>query len=222
MPARDRAALAFLLAFALAPPALAAGTPSPPEPGPARAAAGVLRLAQAEAVPARDLVRAVQERLAALGYDPGPIDGVAGPKTRAAIGDFQTAAGLAPDGAASPALLARLNAALEAVKTEALEPAAEPVTPREADFVAAWLLGTWRMDCARDDPGLVFDRVAHDKTWSEEWTVTTDGANVSVCREAGGRFCYHYRRLGESRLIYDGYVGQTGRAERNIEIEKCG
>lgn len=216
MPVRGRTAFAFLLA--LAPPALAAGAPAPPEPGPARAAAAVLRLAQAEAVPARDLVRAVQEGLAALGYDPGPIDGVAGPKTRAAIGDFQTAAGLAPDGTASPALLARLNAALEAVKTEALEPAA----PREADFVAAWLLGTWRMDCARDDPGLVFDRIAYDKTWSEEWTVTTDGANVSVCRDAGGRFCYHYRRLGESRLVYDGYVGQTGRAERNIEVEKCG
>ena len=222
MPVRGRTAFAFLLALALAPPALAAGAPAPPEPGPARAAAAVLRLAQAEAAPARDLVRAVQEGLAALGYDPGPIDGVAGPKTRAAIGDFQTAAGLAPDGAASPALLARLNAALEAVKTEALEPAAEPAAPREADFVAAWLLGTWRIDCARDDPGLVFDRIAYDKTWSEEWTVTTDGANVSVCREAGGRFCYHYRRLGESRLVYDGYVGQTGRAERNIEVEKCG
>lgn len=222
MPVRGRVALAFLLAFALSPPALAAGAPAPPEPGPVRAAAAVLRLAQAEAAPARDLVRAVQEGLAALGYDPGPIDGVAGPKTRAAIGDFQTAAGLAPDGTASPALLARLNAALEAVKTEALEPAAEPAAPREADFVAAWLLGTWRMDCARDDPGLVFDRIAYDKTWSEEWTVTTDGANVSVCREAGGRFCYHYRRLGESRLVYDGYVGQTGRAERNIEVEKCG
>ena len=220
MPVHGRAALAFLLA--LAPPALAAGAPAPPEPGPARAAAVVLRLAQAEAAPARDLVRAVQEGLAALGYDPGPIDGVAGPKTRAAIGDFQIAAGLAPDGVASPVLLARLNAALEAVKTEALEPAVESAAPREVDFVAAWLLGTWRMDCARDDPGLVFDRVAYDKTWSEEWTVTTDGANVSVCREAGGRFCYHYRRLGESRLIYDSYVGQTGRAERNIEVEKCG
>lgn len=217
MPASGRAVLAFFFALALAspPPALAEATPAPPEPARASAA---LRLAQAEAAPSRALVRAVQEGLAALGYAPGPIDGVAGPKTRAAIGDFQTAAGLAPDGAASPALLARLNAALEEIEREAAEAAA----PRaeETDFVAAWLLGTWRTDCARDDPGLVFDRVAYDKTWSEEWTVRVDGTNVAVCRETG--FCYHYRRLGESRLLYDGYVGRTDRGTRHIEVEKCG
>lgn len=217
MPASGRAALACLLALALAPPVLAADAGAPPEPGPARASAAAPRLAQAEAAPFRALVRAVQEGLVALGYDPGPIDGVAGPQTRAAIGDFQAAVGLAPDGAASPALLARLNAALEEVETEAASPRAE-----ETAFVAAWLLGTWRTDCARDDPGLVFDRVAYDKTWSEEWTVTVDGAEVAVCRETGGRFCYHYRRLGDSRLLYDGYVGRTSRGARNIEVEKCG
>lgn len=221
MPASGRAAIAFLFAFALAPPpALAAGAAASPESGPVRASAATPRLAQAEAAPSRALVRAVQERLAALGYDPGPIDGVAGPQTRAAVGDFQAAVGLAPDGGASPALLARLNAALEEVETEAAEAAASRA--EETAFVAGWLLGTWRTDCARDDPGLVFDRVAYDKTWSEEWTVTVDGAEVAVCRETGGRFCYHYRRLGDSRLLYDGYVGRTSRGARNIEVEKCG
>ena len=40
----------------------------------------------------------VQRALARLGYDPGPADGVIGPKTRAAIRAFQAAAGLPIDG----------------------------------------------------------------------------------------------------------------------------
>ena len=48
--------------------------------------------------------RQVQQRLAELGYDPGPTDGTLGPRTRAAIQAFQRARGLGVDGNASPAL----------------------------------------------------------------------------------------------------------------------
>lgn len=41
-------------------------------------------------------VEAVQSRLTALGYDPGPSDGLMGPRTRAAIEAFRTDRGLAP------------------------------------------------------------------------------------------------------------------------------
>jgi hypothetical protein len=34
--------------------------------------------------------RQVQQRLAQRGYDPGPVDGVAGPKTQSALRQFQT------------------------------------------------------------------------------------------------------------------------------------
>lgn len=40
----------------------------------------------------------VQQRLHDLGYDPGPVDGMAGPKTRAALGAFQKDRGLRPTG----------------------------------------------------------------------------------------------------------------------------
>ena len=40
----------------------------------------------------------VQQRLLELGYDPGPVDGMAGPATRAALGAFQKDRGLRPTG----------------------------------------------------------------------------------------------------------------------------
>jgi membrane-bound lytic murein transglycosylase B len=51
----------------------------------------------------------VQERLAALGFYHGKMDGKLGPQAREAIHDFQRAVSFSPaDGYASPALLARL------------------------------------------------------------------------------------------------------------------
>lgn len=57
-------------------------------------------------------VRTAQVYLTYLGYDTGGVDGVAGPKTTAAIAAFQQKAGLAPaDGAITPATLQALAAA---------------------------------------------------------------------------------------------------------------
>ncbi len=55
------------------------------------------------------LTQSVQAQLIRLGYLQGPADGVAGPQTSAAIGNFQRAVGLPVDGTPSPALLARLQ-----------------------------------------------------------------------------------------------------------------
>ncbi|HEY7687272.1 MAG TPA: peptidoglycan-binding protein [Dongiaceae bacterium] len=51
----------------------------------------------------------LQWNLAVHGYDPGPADGVAGPRTRAAIEQYQMDAGLPVDGRASAALLDHLQ-----------------------------------------------------------------------------------------------------------------
>jgi uncharacterized protein (TIGR02594 family) len=51
----------------------------------------------------------VQRRLKPLGFDPGPLDGIPGRRTIAAIRAFQAAHGLAPDGLAGPATVAALS-----------------------------------------------------------------------------------------------------------------
>ena len=56
-----------------------------------------------------DDVAELQERLAALGFDPGRVDGIFGAVTRAAVAGFQHDAGLATDGIAGPATLAELH-----------------------------------------------------------------------------------------------------------------
>ena len=61
-------------------------------------------------------VRDPQTLLAALGYDPGPADGIAGAKTRAAIRVFQHGAGLAADGEVSQQVIARARAAVAALR----------------------------------------------------------------------------------------------------------
>ena len=54
-------------------------------------------------------VRALQEKLRDLGFDPGEIDGLVGPDTRAAVRAFQESAGLIPDGHVSNVILDHLS-----------------------------------------------------------------------------------------------------------------
>lgn len=54
-------------------------------------------------------IKQIQQALAAAGFDPGPIDGVNGPKTKAAIRAFQKARGLAVDGIVGPRTTAALQ-----------------------------------------------------------------------------------------------------------------
>lgn len=55
-----------------------------------------------------DAVKVVQQRLEAHGHNPGPIDGIFGPKTGAAVTAFQREANLTIDGVVGPATWAAL------------------------------------------------------------------------------------------------------------------
>ncbi len=53
-----------------------------------------------DAVPdlGRDIIRKIQATLQAKGFDPGPIDGVVGPRTRAAVRKYQDHFGIKASG----------------------------------------------------------------------------------------------------------------------------
>jgi peptidoglycan hydrolase-like protein with peptidoglycan-binding domain/predicted chitinase len=92
-----------------------------PEP-----AAGVLRVGSRG-----PRVVKLQERLAALGFDPGPIDGIFGQDTESAVFDFQQDQGLESDGIAGPNTLKALAADLppEGEAGEAPEAPEESLEP---------------------------------------------------------------------------------------------
>lgn len=62
------------------------------------------------------VVKEAQRRLAALGYDPGPVDGKEGPATRAAVAAFQSSTGLERDGRVTEELVRALAAAPASAK----------------------------------------------------------------------------------------------------------
>ncbi len=59
-------------------------------------------------------VKKLQEGLQKLGYEPGPVDGILGSKTRAAVISFQQDNGLKADGKPGKATMAKLEALLKA------------------------------------------------------------------------------------------------------------
>jgi N-acetyl-anhydromuramyl-L-alanine amidase AmpD len=61
-------------------------------------------------------VKDLQEALKTLGYDPGTIDGVIGPKTMQAVRKFQREQQLAVDGVAGPQTKGRMITLLKAIK----------------------------------------------------------------------------------------------------------
>lgn len=105
-PAR-KAGWPLFLAAALVAGALA------PLAGPARAESA--QIAQAQTGLETAYIRGVQKELAAHGYEPGPIDGLAGPQTRAAVRAYQADAGLEVDGMADKRLLDHIKFALPKV-----------------------------------------------------------------------------------------------------------
>jgi len=63
----------------------------------------------------RDEVEEMQRLLNLLGFDAGPVDGFAGPRTRSAIRAFQSKFSFPPDGYPAPALLHRLRLLAEVI-----------------------------------------------------------------------------------------------------------
>lgn len=72
-------------------------------------AGGVINRKNSQQYWPKNKIRAVQVKLDAEGFDPGPADGLMGPKTKAAIKAFQHSKGLPIDGKISDSLLKALH-----------------------------------------------------------------------------------------------------------------
>jgi peptidoglycan hydrolase-like protein with peptidoglycan-binding domain len=106
-------------------------------PAPVAAAPAARKEARADvARPRSDMVADIQRELARHGFYDGAADGVYGPKTDAAIRDFEQAAGMRPSAEPNDALLAAI--ARSAIK-------AQPVAVRADDPIAALLAPSARV-----------------------------------------------------------------------------
>ena len=77
-----------------------------------------------------DLVVAAQRLLAGLGFNPGPVDGFAGARTREAVRAYQRRKGLTPDGAITEPLVALMASDARS------QQAALPSPPEEPTIIA--------------------------------------------------------------------------------------
>jgi peptidoglycan hydrolase-like protein with peptidoglycan-binding domain len=71
-------------------------------------------------------VKAVQQALKDKGHDPGEIDGVMGPKTQAALRDYQQKEGLKATGRLDSATASKLGVQAKADTSSSTSPAASP------------------------------------------------------------------------------------------------
>ena len=80
-------------------------------------------------------VRGAQQALRDKGFDPGPVDGVMGPRTSAAVRDFQSKENLTATGQLDADTRARLMAGAHAgtTRTDSSAPAASPSTGTSTD-----------------------------------------------------------------------------------------
>jgi vacuolar-type H+-ATPase subunit H len=82
-------------------------------------------------------VRGAQEALRDKGFDPGPVDGVMGPRTAAAVRDFQSKEGLSATGQLDADTRARLGglsgATSGTTRSDTSAPAASPSTGATSD-----------------------------------------------------------------------------------------
>jgi len=151
--------------------------------------------------PTTTQLRDVQRRLAELGFDPGVADGKIGPRTIAAIQEYQRSIDVEPDGKLTEDLYQRLTDQPDpATFTEPTKPEEHLVPPESAECPRA--TGRWLFE---DEQGSSFE--------------LTLGANGEV---TGAPYPQHWHWQSKDPLIeivYDNGMGQTVTRSGQLENE---
>lgn len=109
----------------------------------------------------------VQQQLAKLGFRPGPLDGVWGRQTIAALRAFQASRGLDPDGILGPLTLA------------ALAPGGAATATGLADPTLVWLKEATRLLGTKEQPGIGSNPTIID--WASERGITYRSDDIPWC-----------------------------------------
>jgi len=193
-------------------------------PGSQRASGPPAAPAAAEKPLARaELVGRAQHLLTELGYQPGPVDGLPGPRTNRAVSAFQGDSGLPVDGKVSRALLAQLEAARAAQATSPGPkapgaPAAKDREPAAADSASASTSSASSIRLTRD--ALPSYETGSTFVYSDgrvEKVVSLKGATVRWSGRDGSRFTSHRNFLLPWSYWRAG--GERGTAELGQEPE---
>ncbi len=102
---------------------------TPPPAVPSRSASREALRVGTSGTSSADAIKTAQTLLAALDYDPGPVDGQPGAKLRDAIRTFEKRNDMRPDGEVSDKLLQRLSTAVLAVSRKATPATTAPASP---------------------------------------------------------------------------------------------
>src|SRR5262245_56764218 len=102
--------------------------------------------------------REIQQALQEKGFDPGPIDGIRGQMTVAAVKAFQAANGLAVDGIVGPRTSAALFAGRQVPRTE---------TPLSLEL--PWYAEAWRLVGVEEDTTNASNRMIIK--WAEDLAI---------------------------------------------------
>jgi hypothetical protein len=154
-------------------------------------------------------VRDAQEKLTLLGYEPGPVDGLMGPRTRAAIRLFQTDAEIKVDGIVGPQTRRALDEAIDrggrkpAAANHQLDVYEDVLTDRLVDGGSVTLPSR-------------FAKVTVTKAGPGRYTLSINGNTVATSPGATGmpRISRTFEMPGE-----DAWVFASNTARRDCRLE---
>jgi hypothetical protein len=138
-----------------------------------------------------------QSKLAALGHDPGPLDGIAGGGTRRGILSFQRQSGLPQTGALDPATLDKLGIGTSVDKANAVADWIPVPAQDELDKLAAKRI---------NDPGSPYTDYRENAPAAN---LDLPGAAILAAMNASAD-TYGSRRAGQPKHTDEGYKNLTG------------